>query len=234
LQLPDNSQHFCGHVEERRYNLLALERGALAKGYKEGDLSVICELRARLNGLPEGAVGRHDQNIGKHPSPIYILQFHAHNPGDGEHWDQEMVFVVNVKGMKGENIAVPSSIWFYSLNHEVEESRCRAYASCHGKVRYDFFPRIGDREFGSGGVKPFGTQSAYCILPSKIQSAMEVVDCIANHERNIRAEGPIKKNVVEELFPRLAIDVHGGAVAVGRCAESLLDIGDVLIGPFDL
>jgi hypothetical protein len=63
---------------------------------------------------------------------------------------------------------------------------------------------------------------------------MEIVNCVADHERNIGAEGPIKKNVVEELFPRLTVDVQGGAVAVGRGTESLLDISDVLIGPFDL
>jgi hypothetical protein len=195
---------------------------------------VICELRAKLNGLPVGAFGRDDQNIGEQSRPIYIFQFHAHNPRDGEHWDQEMVFIVNVKGMKGENIAVPSSVWFYVLNQEIEESRCRAYASCLGKVRYESFPRVGDREFGFSGIEPFGTQSLRGIPPSNIQSGMEIVDCIANHERNIGAKGPIKKNVVEELFPRLSIEVQGGAVAVGRGTESLLDVSDVLIGPFDL
>lgn len=205
----------------------------MAKGYEEGDLSVICELRAKLNGLPVGAVGRDDQNISEQPRPIYVFQFHAHNPRDGEHWNQEMVFVVDVKGMKGENIAVPSSVWFYVLDHEIEESRCRAYASCRGKVRYEFFPRLGDGEFGFSGTESFGTQSAHGIAPSNIQSAFEIVDCVANHERNIGAKGSIKKNVVGEVFPRLSIDVHGGAVAVGRGAESLLDISDVLIGPFD-
>ena len=137
------------------------------------------------------------------------------------------MFIANVESMKGQDIFIPSLVRLHSIDNKTKK-RGRYYHSIqHGFKLFSLY--LGeDREFAMGGN--FREQST----PSKIKCASQVVDCIANNQGNIGSQETVSKSVVEELFPRIAIMVQAGAVTVRRGAESLLDIRDVLLGPFDL
>jgi hypothetical protein len=145
-----------------------------------------------------------------------------------------MVLVVNVEIVEGENIAVPSLVTFHTVKHEFNDGRGFWYFSAFRECGFKFLAsalRI-NREFSMPG-RTLGTEGMNSSTPNNIKSASEIVDRITNNQGNVMAQLSISKAVIEELFPRFAVDVQAGAVTVRRGAESLLDIRDVLIGPFD-
>jgi len=208
-----------------------LQRCSIAEGYAENRLSVILDLGPKGDLPPVGIrSGKGNGEIGS--QPVFVLQFDAVNPDDGEHRNQEIVFVVNVEIMQGANIGIPSLVTFHAINNEIEEGRRGRYFSAFRERGFKLMPVFVDREFGPSRVGLRENRSNRG-APCDIKSAVEIVNCIANHQGDIGAQFPVSKAVVEELFPRLAIDVQAGSLSVSRGSESLLDIRDVLVGPFD-
>jgi hypothetical protein len=217
-------------LESRDY-LDIIERCSLAERYLESNLSVVLELGLNgRNSLPV-KVGPRQNDVKAVNRPVFILHFHAADANDCEHRDQELMFVVDVELAEGENVVVPSFVSFYSINYQIDEGR--VYFGLN-EAGFKFLPStLGvDRKFGAA-VESVGTKVSDSSTPNDIESGMQIVNCIADNKRNVRAESAVSKSVVKELFPRLTIHVQHGAVSVGRGAESLLDIRDVLIGPFD-
>jgi len=219
-------------LESRDYFEI-LKRCSLAKRYLESDLSVILELCPKGNSLAV-VVGARKNNVIAVDTAIFVMEFHALDADCCEHWDQEMVFVVDVERMDGTYIRVPSLVRFNTLNQKVEQGGAGIYLSCLRESAYKVLPIVAYGKFGVGGIEPIGTQDADCFAIGDVKSAMEIVDCVANNERNIRAQCVISQSVVKELFPRIAIDVQAGSVTLRRGLESLVNIRDMLIGPFEL
>jgi len=60
------------------------------------------------------------------------------------------------------------------------------------------------------------------------------MDCISDYEGKVGLQGSVSQSVLNELLPRLQINLEAGSVSVRRAADALLNIRDVLVGPFDL
>ena len=110
----------------------------------------------------------------------------------------------------------------------------RRYFSCLCERRFEMLPIFSDDELSARGAVTIRTKDSDRFSVSNVESAFEIVNGIANHQGDVGAQLSISKAVVNELLPRLSVEVHTGAVCVRRGAESLVDISDVLVGPFDL
>jgi hypothetical protein len=235
LQDSDDFQGLGGESLQRRDDLEALRGCTLAERYLKSDLSVILELGLKGNRLPVSIGRRKKRNVESVNASIFVLKFHAFDACDGEHWNEEMVLVVNVEIAEGEKIAVPSLVTLHLIEHEQDDGRGFRYFSAFRERGFKFLSCPGgvDWELSVLG-RGFSAHCVNCGTPRNIKSASEVVNSIANNQSNVGAQCSVSKEVVEELFPRIAIDVQAGSVCVRRGAESLLNIRDVLVGPFDL
>jgi hypothetical protein len=216
---------------QRRNDFEVFRRCSLAERYVKGQLSVVLELCPKSDGLPV-KVGARKRNIEPIDSPIFVLQFQAIDAHDHNRRHEEAVFVVDVEQVQGENIGVSSFVRFYVVQDEPDNGRGYWYFMVFRQHRLNSFPRpVGiDEELGVFGSGVWG----YDCSPSNVESTAKIVDRVTDHGCKVGPEEIINKAVVEELFPRLGIHVQAGAVSIRRGAESLLDIRDVLVGPFDL
>ena len=219
--------------EQCRNDFDVMGRCSLPERYLNSDLSVILKLASKGNSRSVD-VGSSDRDCEVVNRPVFVLQFDAIDAHDGEYRNQEMVFIVNVEVVDGTNVGVASLVRFHSLDQKIKQGRVGRYFSCLRERRFKMLPIVADDEFGALRAKPIRTQDSESFSVSDVESAVQIVDCIADHQGNVRAQLSIRKAVVNELLPRLAVEVHSGAVCVRRGAESLVDISDVLVGPFDL
>lgn len=234
LEQPHDSLCFPCKALKGRNNVEILKRHSLAESYLKSDLSVILDLAVQGYSSSVG-IGRDQHDFVSVNRPAFVLHFHALDTRDREHWNQEFVFILNVECVKGEKIAVPSLVTFHSIEHESDDGRGGWYFSAFRERVFKFLtipPRVdGEMSMLRRGLR---TERVNGSDPDDIKCASEIVDCIANHQGDIGTQFPVRQSVIEELFPRLGIDVHSGAVSVRRGVESRLDICDVLIGPLDL
>jgi hypothetical protein len=235
LQDFNDPQSLSRKAEQCRNDFEVVGRCSLPERYLKPDLSVILELASKPNSRSIN-IGSGDNYREVVNRPIFVLQFHAVNANDGKYRNQEMMFVVNVEVVDGTNVSIPtlSLVRFHALYQEIEHGRIGRYFSCLRERRFKMLPIVADDEFSALGVEPIRTEDSDSFSVSNVESAVEIVNCIANHQGNVRAQLSISKAVVNELLPRLTVEVHTGSVCVRRGEESLVDISDVLVGPFDL
>lgn len=231
LQDSDDAIGFSGKAKQRRDHLFALQEISLAERYAESRLSVMLDLCLKGNHLPV-KVGAYQSDVQSLNSPVFMLEFHAIKRSDREHWNQETVFIVDVEFMEGSNIGIPSFVRFHAIDNKVEERRGTWHFSSHFGLKISSFLFGVDRELTELGIGA-RNKGAIGSAPRDVEGAMEIVNSISNGEGYFLGQRAISKAVVEKLFPRLRIDVQAGSVMVGRGEESLLDIRDVILGPFD-
>lgn len=210
------------------------DRSSWAKGYLELNLSVILEFAPKRNGRSEGFSVRPKDDLVDVNRPVFALCFNACDPSNRQHRKEEPVFVVDVEGMDGENIRVPSFVSLHVVHKEVVDLGTGIYASCFGKNSLKpSFGLVGiDGKLAplSNGFLP---DLSHDFEPSNIQSGAEVMNCIASYTGEFTPQHKIIPLVIEELFPRLQIHVHAGAIAVCRSKDSIAELMDVLVGPLD-
>jgi hypothetical protein len=129
LHRSDDARSLPAQARECRDDFGIVSQYPMAEHYADGHLSVILNVTAKRNG---NAVGQQRSSSGECVDidlPVFILQFQAINRNNGRHWDEQMVFVVNVEIVKGANIAVPvpSSVRFYSIHKQLKQCRTANY-----------------------------------------------------------------------------------------------------------
>src|SRR5271157_1486310 len=238
LQSPDNLPNLSGkHLQGGDYFEL-LGRCSLSERYLESDLSVILELSLKSDSAtvctpkPRSIESR-EANVEGVNRPVFVLQCNANNSSGGNHGYKEAMFVVNVEVVEGQDIAVPSLVTLNMIDHEVKDAGSRIYASIFEGSFKPISGLIGPDGKVSPASRPV-SNNADDIDPCNIKSGAEIVNCISSNQCEVGLQVAIFQSVVKELFPRLSVHVKPGSVTVGRGKESLLEICDVLIGPFDL
>ncbi len=229
VEVPNDEPGRISESAESWDYLCALRQYSLSEGHMESNLSVVLECRIFRNPLPVRLIpSKHYDRLVY--GSVFVLQFHALDADRRERGDDESVFIVNVEDVNGEKIGIPSHVWLRLGEEEFKCTRRDRYLSALGRdSRFKFLsPRLRvDREFGMLANRS-GVEEA---APGDIKSAVDIVNCISNNQGDIYRKFPINKAVLQELFPRLDINIQSGAVCVGRGKESCADISDVLFGP---
>lgn len=231
-QSVDDGACLSGRPPERWQNF-GIESWNIPKCYVEGSFSLILDFAIQRDRAAV-VLSAQQHNIREDSLSRFMLQFNAHNGSDGDERDQEVVFVVNVESIDKENVRVPSLVRFYPIQHQVADGMNARYFSILRQRGFKFLPcplRINGEPRPL--VRSLETQLADDFDPHNIQGGMEIVNRIANTQSNVGGQLPISMSTLEVLLPGLTVDVDAGAVVVSRAADSLFDLRDVLIGPFD-
>jgi len=162
-----------------------------------------------------------------------VFQFHVINEHEIQDHDKQAVFIVNVEPVNGPQIGVPSFVRFHAIDHEAKQAASIRYFSFFGENRFKCLPFGLERKIEEPGLEGGRVQSRVGVTPCDIKSALEIMDCVSNHQGEVSADFPVTNSVIEKLLPRLRIDVQSQLVSISRGKESLLNISDVLVGPFD-
>ena len=229
-QSPDNSFDLPCEEAESGNEFETFGRCSVPELYLEGRVSVVLDLAVKRNFDVAGERSSERQSEAI-DFPIFLLQFHTVDRQDIQDRDEQMVFVLNVEPVNRPNVRVASVVRFHAVYQQLEEVGTGAYFSCLRKGRFQMLPIISDNEFGSVRVESGGAYSLNRVAIGDVKSASDIVDCVANHQRELRANVLLSKPVIEELFPRIRLNVKRQVISVLRGKESLLNIRDVLIGP---
>ena len=236
LQGSHDARSLPSQTQKREDDFGIVSQYPIAERYADGHLSVVLDVTAKRNG---NAVGQQWSSSGERVDidlPAFILQFQAINRNNVRHWDEQMVFVVNVEIVKGANIAVavPSFVRFYSIHKQIKQCRTANYFSSLLKRRFVVLPVVTDEKLSLGGVESLRAQSADDFTVCDIESAAQIMNCVSGNQCEVAPNGSVPRAVVEEMLPRLRVNLDGSGVGIWRSADALLKIRDVLFGPFDL
>ncbi|MGB0065201.1 MAG: hypothetical protein WBP85_12210 [Terracidiphilus sp.] len=232
LHSSEDSIDLRGQAKKCRDYIFALQEISLAKLYAESRLSVMLDLCLKRDDFPVRCKAASEDHAPMLNSSIFMLEFYAVERSHCDHRDEQMVFIVNVELMEGQNIAVPSLVRFHAIDNQVVKGGGSWYFSSNSGPKIVFGLERVNREFAELGIVA-GNKCSIGPAPGNIQSAMEIVDCIAHHQSQVSGQCAIRKAIVEELFPRFSVNVQAGAVTVGRGIKSLIDFRDVLLGSLD-
>jgi hypothetical protein len=120
----------------------------------------------------------------------FILHLHAIDMPLSQEGDDKPVLVSVCKTVNGPNGCIPSLMRLYLINHKREESRAGSVYVSLSKIPLKFWGGFENREFSfvsdEGRNEPFDS-----LQPCVVQSAVEVMDGISDHERQIVEESGV-------------------------------------------
>lgn len=210
----------------------SLSRHSIAELYLDGRVSVALELTSKRNLDSSRAEASQSESAGLN-LPVFVFQFHVINEHEIQDHDKQAVFIVNIEPVNGPQVGVPSFVRFHAIDHEAKQAASVGYFSFFGENRFKCLPFGPERKIEELGLEGGRVQSCVGFSPCDIKSALEIVDCVSNHQCEVSADFPVTNSVIEKLLPRLRVDVQSQMVSISRSKDSLLNISDVLIGPFD-
>jgi hypothetical protein len=218
---------------ERWDNSLTLEHLNILEKYRQGRLFIALHLNiAGYSGYacfsseyaPHGVV-----------SDLYVPDGHLSKgqSKDGHGRYNQMVFVNNVQMVESEQGIIPSSVWLYDILDEGDNiGRDSLYCSLSNGL-YTFLPCLPKREIrvsrGSAAAQ------AHKLIGDVIETGAQVMDDIANNQGDfIRCLSGHFEHQGRFSCLRILLDVKTVSVRLSKCGEHVIELLDVLIGPFDL
>jgi hypothetical protein len=225
-------------LRERWDNRLVLKRGAYAEDYCRGRIALLVYCKVSFPPDPEPVgilrvVRPHRENIS-----VLILKADVRELHYLEHWDEQLMLVRDVHIVQGPQGAVPSRVGFYDIDHEV--SQCDS-APIVGKFllfqsaiygTYKFVPLIADWKM-----------SMEISLPSKfiedsvvqqIKRTSEVVQGVSDDKSGVGSREVSEECNADTSSALLLLDANGVKVRRGKFGQQLIQVIDVLHGPFNL
>ena len=153
-----------------------------------------------------------------------------------DEWEQESVFIGNIKTMKGANeFAAPTQVRLYvGQNHFCERGDAGAYL-CPSKGLLKFRRQIRDQE-----SRPLGNYGRGAFLedrnPGVVERSSEVVDRISHEQRKVgfEIEQVNVARIHDSLRSGLFISVNPGGIVLWESPENSLNLGDMYVGPINL
>ena len=146
--------------------------------------------------------------------------------------DQEAVLVHDVELVKSPQGVIPSLVWFYRVQDQVENlSTGRLYfSSVHDG--YEFMPGFSNSELSPliGSI----TRQADDFTRHEVEGGTQIVNAVSNNERHIKGQflGCLELDSICSI--RILLDKDTMGVSLKEGIDKRIQLTDVLIGPFDL
>ena len=232
----DDAANDFNEVLERWKNRLTRQGQSTVEQYKDGRISVICDLAI----TPSHFVSS-DPSSADNPWLNHILMasvvFHADavNNVHVHHWEQEPVLIEDIQIVQGPKGVIPSLVWLYDIHNEVTDClRGLMYQSAING-RYKFIPRLAERESGVVVVSMKSPKDDF--IDQNIQSSFQIVQRIAKDEGQVSSVWDYArhlnfKHIVSSL--KIVLDRKRVNCTVNQQIAAGVKIHDVLIGPLDL
>lgn len=216
-----------------RYMERAVAQSSFLDNYLCGNFSILLDVPFGTNGNIIGGRLKCGPSASFDNFTSLIFKFDAFNGRQLNDWNQEPMFVSNVELVNGPDGRIPSIVRLYLGHHEVKE--------IGGGTVY-FSPPERDFKIVQGGInRKFGElaegggkESFNCLHPGIVKSALKIVKDIPQHQCNIGSKSLVTKIMFDGFASSLRINLDCGSVGIWQYADARFDIGDMLIGPFDL
>ena len=220
-------------IEDAKY-VRTFRGQPILKQYLDGTVSFILDVPiAKRQIIKTRSRTRHYPEI-----PIYSLAFVVFydNALDGSYfkqWNQQQMFVRNVKFVKGADGIIPSSVWAnFGHNQVVQFGASGIYFSAF-KNTFKTLPAVVERKLGMTVRRNRSVRDNDC-NPSIIQSGPQVVESVTNNQGQSGSELlKVADRIFSLLCSSILISLDCDGVSVWHRANDGIEISDVLIGPLN-
>lgn len=235
----DNARYDLRQLMQRWDDRLILEGLVFSEAYKEGRLTVTCDLQSR-----EGARYRCHFASNLHNNPVKLktwtepfsrqaLKNNVPDFGDVEYWRKKDMLVLNVQVVQSVEGVIPSFVWFYRMDDAVNNLARNSLFYSAIDLAYKFAPTFENWKFSP--PTDVALRSADDITVSNIKCGAQVVDCVSNYELNAlrRLSSELK---IECKYTGLIVwlECESVEVRLDKFFNDSIQVVDVMIGPFDL
>jgi hypothetical protein len=201
-------------------------------------LIVYLKLSVPLYSKPVGIFGEVRLPIGEENISVLILKADIRKPHYLEGWDQQLMFVRNAHVVQSPKGPVPSLVGLYDIDKEIAQctgvpvvGKSLLFQSAIDGT-YKFLPLIADWKLS----KPVSLASnvvKYAVV-HQIESASQVMQNVANDERSPACRELSDKHNENTVSPFVFLNADGVKLGRGKINQELIQVVDVLHGPFNL
>ena len=239
LECLNSAQCDLRKLVEHWNDRLTFETCDIAKAYVDGWLALVvnmklagsrhsyhayCAALIDASGTPphgEASTARH-----------FNISVEVHQLPDAEYWDQQHVLIGNIQTIQHFKKRVPSCVTF----HRISEQRNNVVRSLQYSLTervYKFFSVFPDPEIG-----PFARcfpESNHEFNVGKIERSPEIVKSVPQDEGQFFGRLFGESEIEAALAGiRISFNIEHVEVSIEEGVKHIIEINDVLIGPFDL
>jgi hypothetical protein len=237
LELLNDVANKLNEINKRWQNKLTLCGQSLVEKYREGRLTLVCDLE--ISSSVAGDIGSMDSpSLNKHGESgkliaSIVLQTNSLQHSNVYHWKQEPVFIEDVQFVQSPEGVIPSLVRFYDIHDEVSD--------CFGGLCYQsafdgsfkFIPGFAEWKSRMGVVPSEFEKNN--IVNGKVESTFQIVKGISDDGNHVTWKGLSHLELQKALSRiRVFLDAKAVVVTCGEADKSGLKVVDVLLGPFNL
>ncbi|MGC2610794.1 MAG: hypothetical protein WA320_12015 [Candidatus Sulfotelmatobacter sp.] len=242
LESINRARHAFRNFVERLNDRLTLVGNSYVEYYRKGRMALIlrCELSFPTKFDVKARFLSEDRPFVDKRIAFIVLKAKVGKPHHIEYWEQQLMFVEDVQIVQGPNGAIPSLVGLYDIQEEIDNQRDSGisgetllFQSAINST-YQLLPLVANWKpcpmVGFSGRDGFKS-----LVVENIQGAFEIVQGIADDEstaRHIESRFvDLKSNAVA---PSVFLDADGVKIRLGESLQQLIQVTDVLHGPFNL
>jgi hypothetical protein len=233
------------HTLKRHEQRLTLNNPRLSERYNDGELEVMVYFRTKILEEYVACFKRANNILGERDSPIAVageglkggnrsreVTHQVNGEGCSPRSEQEPMLVDNIQFMELPERVLPSFVWFDRIDSFYRFLPHQLYFSLFSS--FIFLGAIEDGERGGRGRK---VSCTFDKLPCQmVKSTSQVVDNIPADQGDFGRDLLSRPNAVLNCIRIIRVTLGQNIVRFGitEGSEGLIEITDVLFGPFDL
>ncbi len=222
-------------VMERWNDRLALEGSSYWELYFCGRVALVldCQLAFQMKRRGGLVPERDAPVVDRHLHAFLVLKKYSPENHTLQGWDDKLVLIHNVEIVESPEGGIPSLVGFYFIPNKITNSLSRLLFKSTVDYGYKFFPRLEDWKLCMFAGVPVLAEN--CLTEKNIKSTTQVMNGVSNDQG-----GPISWELAsvpldpQKVYPNLFIDKERIEVRIPKAADQILQVNDVLIGPFNL
>jgi hypothetical protein len=238
LSFQESLKKFHNLNNEARINAERIDGARLAslisvlEHYTNGRLSLLFDVPTwrEFYVMGKGIGSSHSESTFFLPHLVFNLNIVGAAVMD--HWSQEPVLVSPVHIVNGPDGEVPSVVRLYIAENEVEQPFTGDIYFVPLKRSFKAMQCGMNRKLDMLGIAR-GDKLLDRLNPNIVEGALKIMDGIPDHYRDILGDGSILQIILDEFVASLRVYLSRDQYSVFQTSESLLHLGDMLIGPFD-
>lgn len=219
---------------QRWDNRLTLETLNIAEQYVKGRLSVILDLdfAGHVKTCAQFMVLSDLERKDSLHVP-FGLDSERTQRSDGEHRYEQPMFIGNVQIVKGAQGVIPSLVRLYDIKKESDHIGAETLYCSTVNGGFKFLPCLPKWELGFR--RRSATSPNNKLISDMIERGVQVVNSIANDQGDLIGNFPSQAKCRDAIScMSVFLDTKMIKVSLHKSVEHIVQLTDVLIGPFDL
>jgi hypothetical protein len=221
-------------LNERFNNRATFHGHSLVEQYHQGRFTIVCDLDIRVADtlVSRGSISSNSPSPDNNLLASVIFSNNIIDRRDLHEWNQKPVFVENVESVQGPKGTIPSLVRFYDIHDEVTDLFGGLVYFCPSNGSYKVMSSCLKRETGMVVVDIEVVK--YDLIDSEIKGTVEVVEGIANYEREVIWHG-LSSVDLHAIVSELSVTLDAESVRVhSKSTDHFVKVIDVLLGPINL